>query len=45
MDAYILAEQSMLPGGKAMEKLAISAFATVGLMAVPTTVMTLTASV
>jgi hypothetical protein len=45
MGAFQRAEQPILPGGKAMEKLAISAFATVGLMAVATTVLTLMAPV
>jgi hypothetical protein len=45
MRAFHRAEQSILLGGKAMEKLAISAFATVDLMAVATTVLTLMASV
>jgi hypothetical protein len=35
----------MLPGGTAMEKLAISVFSTVALMAVASTVLTLMASV
>jgi hypothetical protein len=35
----------MLPGGKAMEKLAISVFSTVALMVVATTVLTLMAPI
>ena len=45
MGAYVQAGKTMLPGGKVMEKLAISAFATVGLMAITTTVLTLMAPV
>jgi hypothetical protein len=43
MTAYVQAVETMLPGGKAMEKLAISAFATVASMAVAATVLTLMA--
>jgi hypothetical protein len=40
MRAHLNTEQSTPPGKRAMEKLAISVFSTVALMAVATTVLT-----